>query len=111
MKYTNLKKIPEGIHYIFMGHKLYIRNNTNNFVRVKQRLPEYISDIEELKKYDVDYCKIKKNHIRDLDTIKTAVDKQPTKSRANLTRQEKGEIETTVEIWRKEIGKETNDKK
>ncbi len=52
----NLKKIIEKTSYIIINNKLFIRGN-NKFIRVKQKLPEYINDIDELDNYDFLYKK------------------------------------------------------
>ena len=41
--------------YIFVNNRLYIRDFNKDFIRVKQKLPEFIDDINELKKYDIEY--------------------------------------------------------
>ena len=53
MKYLlrSINKIP----YIFVNNKLFIKNTDNKFIRIKQKLPEFIDDIQDLKKYDVKY--------------------------------------------------------
>ena len=46
-------KIFNKTPYIFINNKLYIKNKNNNFIRIKQKLPEFIDDISDLKKYDI----------------------------------------------------------
>tara|TARA_B100000401_G_C52401877_1_gene529267 strand:- start:50 stop:214 length:165 start_codon:yes stop_codon:yes gene_type:complete len=51
MKYIlrSINKMP----FIFVNNKLFIKNADNKFIRIKQKIPEFIDDIEDLKKYDV----------------------------------------------------------
>ena len=55
----NLKKIIEKTSYVIVNNKLFIRGNNNKFLRIKQKLPEFINDIEELDNYDYLYKKKK----------------------------------------------------
>ena len=51
-----MKTVPKlfnKIPYIFINNKLYIKNKNNSFIRIKQKLPEFINDIDDLKKYDI----------------------------------------------------------
>lgn len=59
MKIT-LKLIKQS-NYIFVNNKLYIRNYNDKFIRIKQKLPEFISDIDDLIGYDLNYSSNKIN--------------------------------------------------
>ena len=54
MKKTT-KLIRPVINSIFINNKLYVRGYNDNFIRVKQKLPDFIEDIEELETYDIDF--------------------------------------------------------
>ncbi len=51
----NLIKLIKQSSYMFVNKKLYIKDNNNKFIRIKQKLPEFIEDIDELKEYDIKY--------------------------------------------------------
>ena len=50
---NNVLKIFNKTSYIFMNNKLYIKNKNNSFIRIKQKLPEFINNIDDLKNYDI----------------------------------------------------------
>ena len=58
---NKFSKLIKQSSYIFVNNKLYVNTYNNKYVRIKQRLPEFISDVEELKKYDIDYRKKKES--------------------------------------------------
>ncbi len=43
--------------HVFINNKLFIKVNNQNYIRVKQKLPEFIEDVTELKKYDYHFKK------------------------------------------------------
>ena len=55
----NLSNLIKQSQYIFLNNKLFIRNNSGIFVRIKQKLPEFIDNKDELKEYDYKYSKNK----------------------------------------------------
>ena len=55
-----LKRFLYKNSYLFFNNRLYIKNRNNDFIRIKQKLPEFIEDIDDLKKYDYFYLKNKK---------------------------------------------------
>ena len=59
----NLSNLIKQSQYIFLNNKLFIRNNSGIFVRIKQKLPEFIDNIDELKEYDYEFSK-NKNYLK-----------------------------------------------
>jgi len=43
--------------HVFINNKLFIKVSNQNYIRVKQKLPEFIEDVTELKKYDYHFKK------------------------------------------------------
>ena len=55
------KVLCKHIQYIILeNNKLYLKKNNGKLMRIRQKLPEYIDDIDELKKYDYEFSKNKK---------------------------------------------------
>ena len=43
--------------HVIINNQLFIKINKQNYIRVKQKLPEFIEDITELQKYDYHFKK------------------------------------------------------
>ena len=54
-----LSNLIKHSQYIFSNNKLFVRNKQGMFVRINQKLPEFIDNIDELKKYDYEFSKNK----------------------------------------------------
>ena len=56
-----IKVLNKHTQYIILeNNKLYLKKNNVTLMRIRQKLPEYIADIDELKRYDYKFSKNKK---------------------------------------------------